>query len=287
METPQTSRLRASDGIGLHVADWPAPPHAGARRGVLIMHGLGEHAGRYPHVARFFNDCGFAVRTYDHRGHGRSDGPRGDVPDETAMLRDAALVMQDFAQRFDVPPLLLGHSMGGLMAARFATARLAQISGLVLSSPALAIPLSRANKLLLAVTSVLTPGVAVANGLPLKYLSHDPAVIEAYSKDPLVHNKISPRLLRSMLASVDFAQQHAHELRAPTLLLVAGSDRLVDARGSDAFHARLAPGVGTIRRYPELYHELFNETEAQRVFDDLRAWLQAHSLLPQASVRTA
>jgi alpha-beta hydrolase superfamily lysophospholipase len=78
------------------------------------MHGLGEHCGRYAHVARFFNEHGWSVRTYDHRGHGRSGGARGDVPDHEAVLRDAKIVVDDFAQRFDAPPLLLGHSMGGL-----------------------------------------------------------------------------------------------------------------------------------------------------------------------------
>lgn len=287
MNAPTIRRLNAADGTPLHVVDWPSTRTGAQRRGVMILHGIGEHSGRYAHVARFFNDCGFDVRGHDHRGHGRSGGARGDVPDDAAMVRDAALVMNDFAQGFDTPPLLLGHSMGGLFAARFATARAAPISGLILSSPALAIPLSAPQKLLLRMMSAIAPGVAVTNGLPERYLSHDAAVIDAYRNDPLVHAKITSRLLRGMLASVDFAQQHAQELEVPTLLLVAGDDRLVDARGSDAFFARLRPGIGTLHRYPGLYHEIFNETDAAKVFADLRDWLQAQSMMPAQQAQSA
>lgn len=283
--TARTSQLKAADGTTLHVVDWPSAQPSG--RGVLMLHGIGEHSGRYAHVAQFFNELGFDVRCHDHRGHGRSGGARGDLPDDEAIVRDATQVMQDFAPRFDTAPLLLGHSMGGLFAARFATAQAAPISGLVLSSPALAIPLSGGQKLLLRVMSTLAPGVAVTNGLPDRYLSHDQAVIDAYRADPLVHPKITARLLRAMLAAVDVAQARAPELAVPTLLLVSGADRLVDARGSDAFFARLRAGVGTMHRYPELYHEIFNERDAAPVFADLRAWLETQGLAPQQQALSA
>lgn len=240
------------------------------------MHGLGEHCGRHAHVARFFNECGWSVRTYDHRGHGLSGGRRGYVPDDEAVLRDAKLVFDDFARRFDTPPLLLGHSMGGLIAARFATAGVSPIGGLILSSPALAIPMTGGQKLLLKTLSALAPGLAVSNGLQTRYLSHDPAVEAAYKKDPLVHGKITPRLLNFMLRAIAFSQAQASVLAVPTLLVVAGDDRLVDASGSDAFLARLKPGIGTMHRYADYYHEIFNEVGAARVFDDIRAWLNTH-----------
>lgn len=274
-------RLAAEDGTTLHVADWSCPRPGAQRRGVLILHGLGEHSGRYAHVAQFFNECGFDVRIYDHRGHGRSGGARGDVPDEEALLRDAAVVLKDFARQFDVPPLLLGHSMGGLFAARFAAARLEPIGALILSSPALALPLSTGQKLLLRILNATAPGFAIPNGLQTRYLSHDTAVIEAYCKDLLVHSKISARLLRSMLSAVDYAQTHANRIAVPTLLVVAGDDRLVDSRGSDAFFSKLESGVGTIQRFPELYHELFNELDAAPIFECVRTWLVAQGLMPR------
>ena len=110
--------LPALDGTALFVRDWPLPAGSPAHDGVVIMHGLGEHCGRYAHVARFFNALGFAVRTYDHRGHGKSGGARGDVPDQDAMLRDARMVINDFSKQLDASPLLFGHSMGGWVAAK-------------------------------------------------------------------------------------------------------------------------------------------------------------------------
>jgi len=271
MTHPQEASLTTGDGTRLFVADWPVEATAGT--GVVLMHGLGEHCGRYAHVARFFNDCGFSVRSYDHRGHGRSGGARGDVPDAGTLLQDANIAIEDFAQRLSSPPLLLGHSMGGLFAAYYATRALSPLSGLILSSPALRIRLSPAQKALLQILGAVAPGFGIPNGLDSKYLSHLQAVVNAYDGDPLVHSKISARLLRAMLEAIEFTQAHASSLNVKTLLLVAGEDRLVDASGSDAFFKKLALGVGAMHTYPGFYHELFNEAGAGRVFDDMRAWL--------------
>lgn len=274
MNQPVEQTLTAADGTPLHVTDWSSSNNAGTHHGgIVVMHGLGEHSGRYAHVARFLNDCGWSVRTYDHRGHGRSGGKRGDVADDEAIVHDAKIVIDDFAQTLDAAPLLLGHSMGGLFAARFSVAAASPLRGLILSSPALLLRLSGMQKLLLKIFSAIAPGITVSNGVDIRYLSHNPAVAKAYDTDPFVHGKISARLLRSMLSAADFAHSLAPALTIPTLLLVACDDRLVDPSGSDAFFARLAPGIGTIHRYHGLYHELFNESAAQQVFDDLRDWL--------------
>src|ERR1019366_2675004 len=111
MTHPRERSLSAADGIPLLVADWPTGSAAAAGDGIVLMHGLGEHCGRYTQVARFFNDCGFSVRAYDHRGHGRSGGARGDVPDVETLLQDAKIAVDDFARNLSAPPLLLGHSM--------------------------------------------------------------------------------------------------------------------------------------------------------------------------------
>ena len=121
------------------------------------------------------------------------------------------------------------------------------------------------------------------NGLQTRYLSHDPAVEAAYKQDPLVHGKISARLLRGMLDAIEFAQARAPMLDIPTLMLVAGDDRLVDANGSRAFFPKVAPELGTLRVYDDLYHEIFNERGAERVFDDTHAWLAAQGFAPQTA----
>lgn len=268
------SSLTMQDGTRLHVVDYH--PAGAASGSVVILHGLGEHAGRYRHVAAFFTSRGYAVRTYDHRGHGRSEGKRGDVPGNDTLLDDAHAVMADWRAQPGTPsspPLLLGHSMGGLFAARFATDARVPLSGLVLSSPALALPLNGAQKLLLATLTALAPGLAVSNGLKVRYLSHDAAVVDAYKADPLVHDRISARLLNAMLAAISGAQHAAGSLSIPALLLVAGQDRLVDAQGSRDFHSHLKPAQARLIEYPSLYHELFNETDAAMVFGDLDDWL--------------
>ena len=265
--------LSAADGTPLFLSDWLIEAPAAAGEGIVLMHGLGEHCGRYAHVAHFFNDRGYSVRAYDHRGHGRSGGARGDIPDAETIMQDAKIVIDDFARSLAAPPLLLGHSMGGLFAAHYATRALSPLSGLVLSSPALKIRLSGPQKLLLQVLGAIAPGFGIPNGLKSRYLSHRQDVVDAYDSDPLVHPKISARLLRSMLEAIGSTQTHASALGIKTLLLVAGDDHLVDASGSDEFFRRLAPGIGTMHRYPGYFHELFNEVEAGRVFDDMRAWL--------------
>jgi alpha-beta hydrolase superfamily lysophospholipase len=276
-------QLTTEDGISLSVTDWQPDAGVPVTGSILLMHGLGEHAGRYAHVVRFFNRCGLLVRSYDHRGHGRSGGPRGDVPDDTALLRDARLVLDDLSrqqqQRYpelaNSAPLLFGHSMGGLFAARFAVAAMSPLRGLILSSPGLALRLSRVQLGLLKMMSALAPGVAVPNGLDVSHLSHDPAVAQAYDGDPLVHNKISARLLNSMLLAGKLALGQAHTLAIPTLLVIAGDDRIIDPDGSRRFFAALPPGIATLRDYDGMYHEIFNEIGAERVFADVRRWLDA------------
>jgi alpha-beta hydrolase superfamily lysophospholipase len=278
--------LSAADGTPLYVADWMIDAVPAASKGIVLMHGLGEHCGRYAQVARFFNDCGYAVRSYDHRGHGLSGGARGDVPGADALLQDAKIVIDDFAQNHSAPPLLLGHSLGGLFAACYATRALSPLGGLILSSPALRIRLSGAQKLMLRILGTVAPGFGIPNGLKSRYLSHRQEVVDAYASDPLVHPKISARLLRAMLEAIEFTQAHASTLSVNTLLLVAGDDHLVDASGSDEFFRKLAPGVGTMHSYAGFYHELFNEVEAGRVFDDVRAWLDRLRTTERGGIRT-
>lgn len=275
MSVPREGTLTTADGKSLFIADSLLDADT-ARGGIVLMHGLGEHCGRYAHVREFFNRQGWSVRAYDHRGHGRSGGAIGDVPDDIAVFRDARMVIEDFANQVGSAPLLFGHSMGGLFAARIACAGTSPLRGLILSSPALALPMSPAQRILSAVMRKVAPGMRLQNGLETKFLTHDLAEVDAYLADPLVHPKISPRLLHCMLAAIDFSQKHAASLKIPTLMLVAGADHLVDASGSRKFFTQLAPDTSDLYWYDDFYHEIFNEIGAQRVFDDLHAWMVRH-----------
>ncbi len=269
---PCSHQLTTADGTSLYVSDYLLPISA-ARGSIVIMHGIGEHSGRYRRLAQFLYQLGWSVRCYDHRGHGRSGGKRGDVPNGTPLVQDAQIVIDDFARRASRPPVLFGHSMGGLFAAHVALSGTVRLRGLVLSSPALALKLSGTQRLLLKAMLAIAPRTGVPNGLETRYLSHDAAVIAAYKADPLVHNKISARLLSSMLASVAYCQAHAATLAPPLLMQVAGDDHLVDAEGSRRFFAQLPAGRGALKIYEGYYHEIFNESGAALPLDDLRAWL--------------
>lgn len=272
----RSGHLSAPDGTRLFIADYLL---AGAQGGIVIMHGLGEHGGRYPHVVQFFHACGLSVRTYDHRGHGQSQGARGDVPNNEAILQDARRVIEDFAAQIGAVPLLFAHSMGGLFAARLVLGRLTPLRGLILSSPPLALPMNAGQKFLLSVLRKIAPGLGVSNGLSLAGLSRDPGVAVAYENDPLVHGKITARLLLAMLDAIAFCQAQAATLTVPTLMVVAGSDKLVDPSGSKTFFPKLPASLATLHWYDEGFHELHNDVNAQQVFADERAWLLARGLV--------
>ena len=270
--------VHAADGTALYVEDWIVQSHQ-AVGAVVMMHGLGEHLERYSPLVKFFTDCNLSVRTYDHRGHGKSDGVRGDVPNGEPILQDAQIIVDDFAQETGLTPILFGHSMGGLFAARFALENLAPLRAVILSSPALALYMNSWQHFALKIMLKLAPGLGLPNGLQVKYLSHDAKVVQDYQHDPLVHSRLSARLLARMLAAIEYCQTHAQQLHIPCCLLVAGADRLVDPQGSFQFFAQLPKSLANMQVYPSMYHEIFFEPDAQQVFDDLREWLLERGLL--------
>jgi alpha-beta hydrolase superfamily lysophospholipase len=270
------STFTASDGDNLAVQDWYLPEGVRQRGTVLVVHGLGEHAGRYDALARVLNGWGFTVRSYDQYGHGESDGARGALPHPGRLLDDLAdLVESARVRNPGLPLVLLGHSMGGLVAASFVARTLQAVDLLVLSSPALATRLTPLQKMLMAVVPRVAPNLAVANGLDPQYLSHDPRVVQAYLNDPRVHDRVSGRLARFIEEEGALVRSRAGSWKVPTLLMYAGDDRMVDPAGSEAFAAAAPPSVVTARRFDGLYHEIFNEAEAQPVYDCLRQWLAA------------
>jgi alpha-beta hydrolase superfamily lysophospholipase len=284
--TPFTAR----DGENLALYRWLAdsssksPGDLGepSRGVVLIVHGLGEHAGRYDLVANTLSGWGFEVCAYDQRGHGESTGLPGTLPYRTALLDDLAEVVDDTRQQHPhLPLILLGHSMGGLVASRFVCLGMRPVDALVLSSPALDAGLSFFQKLLLKVLPRLVPNLCVANGLDPNGISRDPEVVKAYLADRLVHNKISPRLGQFIATEGRSTIAAAATWRTPTLLMYAGADELVNPAGSAQF-ANLAttskavrPGLVTAKRFDGHYHELFNDLQAARVFELLKSWLDA------------
>lgn len=271
------SHLNAPDGVPLTVRDWPLAGGVKARATVLIVHGLGEHSGRYAVLARQLNDWGFAVRAYDQYGHGLSGGPRGALSSDTRLLDDLAVVLD--ATRAAMPrhqPLvLLGHSLGGLVASDFVASGLRDVDALVLSSPALALHLSGMQKALMRSLPKLLPTLRVANGVQSRHLSHDLAVVKAYDADALQHNRISARLAGYMAQGGLRVQAKARNWCVPTLLLWAGQDKLVDPAGSQAFAEHAPDRLLQAQCFEQAYHAIFNESPelAAPVLARLGQWL--------------
>lgn len=270
------SILTAIDGSNVIVQDWPLDPGIKPRGVVIVVHGLGEHAGRYDHVARQLNTWGFAVRGYDQCGHGESSGARGSLPSDTRLLDDLADVVDSTRTRSPkgTPLILIGHSMGGLVAGRFVSLGMRKVDGLVMSSPALDAGMNAFQKFLVSVLPKIAPDLRVGNGVKPQFISHDPAVVAAYKADPLVHDRISARLARFIAEAGPQTLALAPQWTVPTLLLYAGDDRLLNPDGSRVF-AKLAPkNVVTAQCFENLYHEIFNELDAKPVFSALKRWLE-------------
>jgi alpha-beta hydrolase superfamily lysophospholipase len=264
--------LTTTDGLTLHLREWPRPD---ARGTVLIVHGLGEHIGRYEHIAAQLNAWGWNVVGHDQRGHGASEGARGALAQRDDLLRDLALVIDAVRAQNPGPLVLFGHSLGGLVAARFVAERLRAVDALVLSSPALDAGMNAFQKLLLAVLGPLAPNLAVNNGLKPAWISRDPAVVQAYIADPLVHDRVTPKLVRFIVDGGEFVRARAARWAVPTLLLWAGSDRCVAPAGSAALAAAAPKSVLTARVFAPLFHEIFNEPEQREVFAVLGDWLSS------------
>jgi len=283
------STLPVTDGALLACYDWALPRHATPRGTVLLVHGLGEHMGRYDALAQDINRWGFAVRGYDHYGHGQSQGQPGTLPSDTRLLDDLAEMVDATREHMasnmapGAPLILLGHSLGGLVAGRFVALNLRPVDALVMSSPALDPGLSPVQKLLLATLPRIAPNLCVSNGLDTRYLSHDDAVAQAYRADRYCHDRVSGRLARFIADAGPATVAQAARWTVPTLLLFAGSDRLVNPAGSRAFAAAAPRSMVTVQAFEPLYHEIFNEAEPARseVLAALRGWLDQQ--LPQMS----
>jgi alpha-beta hydrolase superfamily lysophospholipase len=300
MDEPVVAPFTARDGENLALYEWPMqawPPDDALppRAVVLIVHGLGEHASRYDHVARQLLDWGFAVRAYDQRGHGESSGVRGGLSSEAMLLEDLAEVVDDTRLRAlrlpsaagageageaagPLPLILLGHSLGGLVAGRFVSLKIRPVDGLVMSSPALDPGFNPIQKLLLATLPAIAPNLRINNGLKPDYISHDAQVVRNYRADPLVHTKISARLAKFIATAGPATVAAASTWATPTLLMYAGADKLVNPAGSRAFAEAAAngsAGVVTAKCFDGLYHEIFNESDVAPVFASLKAWLDA------------
>ncbi|MGH3898660.1 MAG: lysophospholipase [Pseudonocardiaceae bacterium] len=264
---------------------WLPPTRATAV--IVIVHGLHEHSARYAHVGARLAASGFAVYAADHRGHGRSDGRRANLERMALIVADLDGFVRFATERHpDLPVFMVGHSLGGLIALQYATEPGTLLDGLVLSGPLVEVTVgSTLLRRLAGVLSALVPDVGVA-AVNAQEISRDPAVVRSYREDPLVYlGKVKARTGAEILAATLSLPTRLSRLSVP-LLIVHGSDDLICApAGSTMVHDRVSSPDKTVRRYQDLYHELFNEPERDEVLTDLVHWLNQH--LPRAATHSA
>lgn len=271
----------AGAGARLHVTHWL--PEGSARAVVLLAHGYAEHAGRYGHVAKRLTDAGYAVYAIDHWGHGQSDGEGGFVP-RFAVFTDGMVELLTLVQinHGDTPRLLLGHSMGGLIATLFLIERQQAFAAAALSGPAIvpAAPPSRFTVWISRFLSRFFPRLGVLS-LDAGGVSRDPAVVAAYLADPLVYNgKIGARLGKEFMDAMAAAQAGASAITLPILIQHGEADSLAAPAGSQYLFDHVASADKTLKIYPGLFHEIYNEPERAAVLDDLIGWFDAHVARP-------
>lgn len=277
---PAESRQRMRDGTELLLRTWLPDPRLWPEPSgtLLLVHGLAEHCGRYAHVAARLCALGLRVVAYDQRGHGASGGARMVAERPDVFLDDLVEIYDGTVQRWPELPIVLGHSMGGLVAARLATSRVRPVRALVLSSPALALRIDGAMLTLQRMLLTLAPNLRVPSPIRPSDLSHVPAEVASYRSDPLVQRTLTAGILHSMMLGIERAQADAPLLEAPTLLLVAGADRVVDPAGSRRFCDNAPADLRECVWFEHAYHEIFNEQAALRteVLDALSDWLRRH-----------
>jgi alpha-beta hydrolase superfamily lysophospholipase len=283
--------ITTPDGLTLLGRRWPAGL-AQPRGRALIIHGVGEHSGRYDEVATAMTRLGVEVVSYDQRGFGESQGKHGEIPADDTLVADAARIfeMVRLEAPRDPPPFLIAHSMGGAIAAFAVTEGLIKPRALALSSPAIAPRVSALEEQALRLLVKLkVTDVPLNSRIKPEQVTRDPAEQAKIKADKRMHTTVTPRLVVSMLDQGESALAGANRISVPTLLLVAGSDLIVDQDITLEFADDIQSGLATLHTYPKLFHEVFNEIPPDRkvVFQDFDRWLRLQLGLSPASSEAA
>lgn len=272
----QTGFLTGLGGVQLFYRVWSPPEPQGS---MVLVHGFNEHSGRYTHVAEFFTARGYAVYALDHRGHGRSEGHRCYIDRFDDYLHDLHLLVQK-AQAHGIP-ILVGHSMGGLIAYRYALAHPDTIQALVLSSPFFR---NRAQpdpvtKMLAPLMSKLLPRLQIPARIPMEWLTRSTEALAAAKADPLFGSKATPRWFIECTRAGEACHGET-DLKMPVLFLQAGDDLMVVPEATREIYERVSQPKKAFKLYPGKYHEIFNDPGYQKVFEDIVTWLQEQELVP-------
>lgn len=249
-------------------------PDSAPRALMLLVHGAGEHSGRYGYFVEHFTRAGYAIAALDHPGHGRSEGRRGYISRFDDYLDTLAQFQQQVSTEFaGLPQILVGHSMGGLISSLYLLQHQARFAGCILSGPALMSDL-QPGALQMGIVRGLSKLLPKAGVLKLdpNAISRDPAEVRRYINDPLVYKgKASARFVVEIFAAMERIQQQASAIKLPLMLVHGGADSLASPKSSQFLHQQTG---ADLHIYPELFHEVFNEPEREQVFADVQRWCE-------------
>ena len=264
------------DGKRLYLQAWE--PEAGRKAAVLVVHGLGEHSGRYAHLAARMNESGYAVYTFDGRGHGKSS-----LPKPTAYFDRIDHYLEDIDALFgkmrsyvgDIPCFIYGHSMGGGLVTHYTIKYQPAARGILVSGPAI-VPDASISPLLIKISpflSRLVPKIP-ATQLDSTHLSHDPEVMVRYDSDELVYRKGIPvRTGAELFAMMQSIRDNMNNFNHPVLIMHGTEDRLTNVEGSKMLYEKAGSTDKTLKLYEGFYHEIINEVEKEKVMDDMITWM--------------
>jgi len=269
------TQWKARDGIEIFVRGWE--PEARPRAVICLEHGLGEHTDRYAHVADAMCAAGHAMLGADLRGHGRSGGQRGHAPSMDAYIEDFEQLLGEARTRYPgIPVFLYGHSLGAILMLAFGLRRRPDLPGAILTAPALHTNLEeqRIKVIMARILGTLMPKGSIRTGLDQSKLSHDPAVVQAYRTDPLVHDKASLGWGKMMLETNRWILQNAADFPMPLLLMHGGLDVIAYPSSSRELAASLGSRVQLVI-WDKMLHEIHNEPEKAAVLQTMTDWLDA------------
>ena len=272
----ESGHVTSRDGTRLNYATSLLPE---ARATLLFVHGYADHVGRYGHVFDWFVERGYSCAGVDLRGHGRSVGRRGYINAFDEYIDDLeAMVNLLVEKQPDQKLILVGHSMGGLVVLTYLLRHPEGIEGAVLSSPfmGLALRVPPAKEMLGKLMSHVWPSLALASGIASSDLTHDEEIAKAYDTDPLVNKKATARWFTEALKAQRSTIGDAGQVQTPTLVLQAGEDRVVDAETTRHLFELLGSTDKEWKSYDRFFHEIFNETDRTRPFEDIADWLAKH-----------
>lgn len=272
----QESNFKAADGTTLFYQTWH--PEAKPRAVMAMVHGFGDHSGRYTNIVEALSPKGIVFYGYDHRGHGKSEGKRGYISNWAEYREDLGTFLNLVRDREKgIPFFIYGHSMGGLIVLDYLIHNQTDINGAIVSTPLLAQPgISPILVMISRILSRVKPDFSLDTKLDANVISRDKNEVMRYATDPLVHSIGTARLGTELTATIDNTHKDAAKFKYPLIMVLGSDDKLVPPHGSEDFFKNISSEDKKLNVYENGFHELHNDLDKERVLGDMSAWIEEH-----------